>query len=43
MRTFSEEELQRIIKNHEHWINEDCDEWTNGRRMLHMPQRELPF
>ena len=28
------EELQKMIENHQHWINEDCDGWENMRADL---------
>ena len=26
---YTEEELKKIIENHQHWIKEDCDGWEN--------------
>lgn len=34
MRIFSKEELNEIIKNHLHWIKEDCEGWKNMKADL---------
>lgn len=34
MKTFTEEELKKIIENHKHWLFEDCDWWENMRAVL---------
>lgn len=34
MRFFSKEELNEIIKNHLHWIKEDCEGWKNMKADL---------
>jgi hypothetical protein len=34
MRTFSKEELNKILENHKHWINEDVDNWEYMRANL---------
>ena len=31
---YTEEELKKIIENHQHWIKEDCDGWENMRANL---------
>ena len=31
---YTEEELKKIIENHQHWIKEDCDGWQNMRANL---------
>ena len=31
---YTEEELKKIIENHQHWIKEDCDGWTEMRAFL---------
>ena len=31
---YTEEELKKIIENHQHWIKEDCDGWRNMRANL---------
>ena len=28
MQTFTKEELDKIVENHQHWINEDCYGWS---------------
>ena len=30
----TQEELKKIIENHQHWLNEDCDGWNNMRANL---------
>lgn len=27
-----QEELNKIIENHQHWINEDCEGWEHRRQ-----------
>ena len=34
MRTYTEEELKKILENHQHWIKEDCDGWEGMRADL---------
>ena len=34
MRTISREELDKILINHQHWINEDCEGWEDMRANL---------
>lgn len=34
MKTTIETELNRILENHKHWINRDCDGWENMRADL---------
>ena len=31
---YTEEELKKILENHQHWIEEDCDGWNNMRANL---------
>ena len=31
---YTEEELKKIIENHKHWLEEDCDGWENMRANL---------
>ena len=31
---YTEEELKKIVENHQHWIKEDCDGWDNMRAHL---------
>lgn len=31
---YTEEELKKIIENHQHWIKEDCDGWEDMRAYL---------
>ena len=31
---YTEEELKKIIENHQHWIKEDCDGWKDMRAHL---------
>ena len=31
---YNEEELKKILENHQHWIKEDCDGWENMRANL---------
>ena len=31
---YTEEELKKIIENHQHWIKEDCDGWEDMRANL---------
>ena len=31
---YTEEELKKIIENHQHWLKEDCDGWENMRANL---------
>ena len=30
----TQEELNKIIENHKHWLNEDCEGWENMRAVL---------
>lgn len=30
----TQEELHKILENHQHWINKDCDGWENMRAEL---------
>ena len=30
----TQEELNKIIENHQHWLNEDCDGWEDMRAVL---------
>ena len=32
---YTEEELKKILENHQHWINEDCADWKNMRANLY--------
>lgn len=36
--------LKEVLKNHKHWLNEDCDGWGNmrGRPQQGKPQRGRP-
>ena len=34
MVTLTKEELDKILENHRHWLNEDCDGWENMRADL---------
>ena len=34
MKTYTQEELKKIIENHQHWLNEDCEGWENMRADL---------
>ena len=34
MRTFTKEELDKILENHKHWLNEDCEGWKNMKADL---------
>ena len=34
MRTITKEELAKIIENHQHWLNEDCEGWEDMRANL---------
>lgn len=29
MRTISQEELNKIIENHKHWLQKDCENWES--------------
>ena len=31
---YTEEELKKILENHQHWVKEDCDGWENMRANL---------
>ena len=31
---YTEEELKKIIENHQHWLKEDCAGWENMRANL---------
>lgn len=30
----TKEELNKLIQNHQHWINEDCENWQSMRADL---------
>lgn len=34
MKTFSTEELKTILENHNHWLNEDCENWEDMKADL---------
>lgn len=34
MRTITQEELDKIVAQHQHWINEDCEGWGEMRANL---------
>ena len=34
MKTYTQEELKKIIENHQHWLNEDCEGWETMRADL---------
>ena len=34
MKTYTQEELNAIIENHQHWLRKDCDGWENMRADL---------
>ena len=34
LRKISQEELNRIVENHRHWLNRDCDGWEKMRADL---------
>ena len=34
LRKISQEELNEIIENHQHWLNRDCDGWEKMRADL---------
>ena len=34
LKKYSEDELQKILENHEHWIKEDCEGWEKMRADL---------
>ena len=34
MKTYTHEELNTIIENHQHWLRKDCDGWENMRADL---------
>ena len=29
MRTFTQKKLDKVLENHKHWLNEDCEGWEN--------------
>ena len=31
----TQEELNKVLKNHRHWLNEDCDRWEEMKADLH--------
>ena len=35
MKTLTREELYKILEEHKHWINEDCENWEKMRADLH--------
>ena len=37
---YTEDELKKIIENHQHWIKEDCDGWQNMRANLYRANLE---
>ena len=34
MRTITQEELNKIVERHQHWIKEDCEDWEDMRADL---------
>ena len=34
LRKISQEELDKIVENHRHWLNRDCDRWEKMRANL---------
>jgi hypothetical protein len=34
MKRYAKEELRKIIENHQHWLNEDCENWEGMRANL---------
>ena len=34
MKKYTQEELNEILKNHQHWLNEDCENWEGMRANL---------
>lgn len=34
MKKITQEELNKVIENHQHWLKEDCDGWENMRADL---------
>ena len=34
MKKYTDEELKKIIENHQHWLNEDCEGWEDMRANL---------
>ena len=34
MKKYTDEELKKIIENHQHWLNEDCEGWETMRADL---------
>ena len=34
MRTITQEELDKIVEQHQHWIKEDCEGWEDMRANL---------
>lgn len=30
------EELNKILENHKHWLNKDCDGWEKCARISHV-------
>ena len=34
LRKISQEELNEIVENHQHWLNKDCDGWEKMRADL---------
>ena len=34
MKTYTQEELKKIIENHQHWLKEDCEGWENMKADL---------
>ena len=34
MREIAKEELKKILENHKHWLEEDCEDWRNMRADL---------
>ena len=42
---YTEEELKKIIENHQHWLKEDCDGWEDMRANLNganLEEKEKP-
>ena len=34
MRKIKKEELKKILENHKHWLEEDCEDWRDMRADL---------
>lgn len=35
MRTFTQKKLDKVLENHKHWLNEDCEGWENLKADLY--------